>query len=526
MTSIFRFCLTIGLLTATLHCHAQNIIVNTGRPLDTAMPAERSVLEFNLNDYFAAYAAPGPIATFHFRVAKEDGVRPVNTAREFDAVGNPTGFRLPENMMTYQLTGDVSYDNLFETTAGTALHAEDLHFENLSVELQLLPQNAPQTVANFIARTRSGEFTDTIFHRNLPDTGFPGVSAVIQGGGFRIFQGERNSMGLPLFSANPGNPTVVLEYDVANAPGTIAMARPSGLPDAASSEFFFNITDNSRAFGRNFNFFDPFGYTVFGRLVNLEEGMNVLRRVNNMPLFNAAEFFGSGAFQNTPVYLPTAPRAFDEDNFARVTAIDIPEGQPAEGLQFSWQFVNLDGLSGNRDSFDVQLGNDGLLRIQRSLIGRAAIEIKATTPTGQEFIIPVRLEGFNQAVINYFPLAQLLPISESNLSVYTIAWFGNIITEFQQENGSLIDTFPWVWHGEHGWIFLQGTGGFNVIYYDATLGFVFTRPATYPWLYSFDLQRWFFYARNSGSGGVDPVQGDLRWFYDSVAEVWLQGKDL
>ncbi|MCD8481855.1 MAG: hypothetical protein LR015_03775 [Verrucomicrobia bacterium] len=128
MISFFRYWIAAGVLGASLSVTAQDIVVNVGRPLDTAMPASNPVLEFDFGSYFASFPTPGPVATLHFRVASEGGARDIFTARAFDGVGNPTGFRDPVRMMSYQLGGELEYDNLFQRSDGAPLTADDFGF--------------------------------------------------------------------------------------------------------------------------------------------------------------------------------------------------------------------------------------------------------------------------------------------------------------------------------------------------------------------------------------------------------------
>ncbi len=123
------------------------------------------------------------------------------------------------------------------------------------IRVELFPEIAPKTVANFLGYVESGFYDDTAFHRVIE--GF-----VVQGGGFT-----------PELHPKPtGNPVrVETRNGMVNERGTIAMARMSGR-STATSQFFFNLSDNpnlNRSGGQ-------FGYTVFGRVV---EGMDVVDQI-------------------------------------------------------------------------------------------------------------------------------------------------------------------------------------------------------------------------------------------------------
>jgi len=130
------------------------------------------------------------------------------------------------------------------------------------IRIELYPDAAPKTVANFLEYVKSKGYDGTQFHRVID--GF-----MIQGGGFTAD-----------FYQKPTRPPVVNEAEMAskagitNKPGTIAMARTSD-PNSATNQFFINVADNSRL---NFRSPDPggIGYTAFGKVV---EGMDVVNKI-------------------------------------------------------------------------------------------------------------------------------------------------------------------------------------------------------------------------------------------------------
>ena len=126
------------------------------------------------------------------------------------------------------------------------------------VRIELYPESAPRTVANFLAYVNSGFFDDTVFHRVIEDF-------VVQGGGFT-----------PEMQLKPTAKPVRAETKngLANERGTVAMARDLGR-DTATSQFFFNLKDNE-ALDRDTR---SFGYTVFGRVI---EGMDVVDRISRV----------------------------------------------------------------------------------------------------------------------------------------------------------------------------------------------------------------------------------------------------
>jgi len=153
----------------------------------------------------------------------------------------------------------------FAFTAATALAANpqvDLDTSAGTIRVELYPDAAPKTVANFLEYVKSGHYAGTQFHRVIG--GF-----MIQGGGFTgDFQQKPTRAPVPIESEQS------LKAGLSNVPGTLAMARTSE-PNSATAQFFINVADNSRL---NFRSADPagYGYTVFGKVVS---GMDVVNKI-------------------------------------------------------------------------------------------------------------------------------------------------------------------------------------------------------------------------------------------------------
>jgi cyclophilin family peptidyl-prolyl cis-trans isomerase len=130
------------------------------------------------------------------------------------------------------------------------------------IRVELYPDIAPKTVANFLEYVKAKHYDGTQFHRVI--AGF-----MIQGGGFTgDFQEKPTRAPVPIESE------LSVKGGLSNAPGTIAMAR-TGDPNSATSQFFINVADNKRL---DFRSADQagYGYTVFGKVV---EGMDVVNKI-------------------------------------------------------------------------------------------------------------------------------------------------------------------------------------------------------------------------------------------------------
>ena len=128
------------------------------------------------------------------------------------------------------------------------------------IVLELYPEKAPQTVANFLEYVKSGFYDGLIFHRVID--GF-----MIQGGGMNARMEEKATRPPVENEARNG-----LKNDV----GTIAMARTQD-PNSATAQFFINLENN-----RSLNYPSPdgAGYAVFGKVA---EGMDVVRKIGKEP---------------------------------------------------------------------------------------------------------------------------------------------------------------------------------------------------------------------------------------------------
>ena len=138
--------------------------------------------------------------------------------------------------------------------------------------MELYPQKAPNSVANFLRYVDGGFFDGGSFHRTVHAENQPNDSiriAVIQGDISR----ERRRDGFGSIGLERTNETGLKHLD-----GTVSMAR--GGPDTASSSFFVCLGDQPELdFGGARNP-DGQGFAAFGSVV---EGMDVVQAINASP---------------------------------------------------------------------------------------------------------------------------------------------------------------------------------------------------------------------------------------------------
>src|SRR6476660_6473642 len=103
-----------------------------------------------------------------------------------------------------------------------------------TIDIQLFPDRAPLTVANFfhyLDRPSNG-YNGTFIHRSVP-------AFIIQGGGFITSTLTVN--GTHITTDAP----VINEFHHSNVRGTLAMAKMDGNPNSATTDWFVNLVDNS-----------------------------------------------------------------------------------------------------------------------------------------------------------------------------------------------------------------------------------------------------------------------------------------
>jgi cyclophilin family peptidyl-prolyl cis-trans isomerase len=126
--------------------------------------------------------------------------------------------------------------------------------------IELMPDRAPLTVANFLRYVREGYYSDTLIHRVV-------ANFVIQGGGHSASELKLKPVHDPVNNES-GN-------GLQNKRGTVGLARGESA-HSGNAQFYVNLVDNPDL--------DPlptrWGYAVFGRVV---QGMDVVDRIGVTP---------------------------------------------------------------------------------------------------------------------------------------------------------------------------------------------------------------------------------------------------
>jgi peptidyl-prolyl cis-trans isomerase A (cyclophilin A) len=126
--------------------------------------------------------------------------------------------------------------------------------------IEVMPDRAPLTVANFLRYVREGYYSNTLIHRVV-------ANFVIQGGGHSATDLKLKPVHDPVPNES-GN-------GLQNKRGTVGLARGES-PHSGNAQFYVNLVDNPDL--------DPlptrWGYAVFGKIV---QGMDVVERIGVTP---------------------------------------------------------------------------------------------------------------------------------------------------------------------------------------------------------------------------------------------------
>ena len=135
--------------------------------------------------------------------------------------------------------------------------------------IEVDPERAPLTCANFLQYVKDGFYNGTIVHR--VENNF-----VLQGGGYDVNYKAKTTR--PAVSNESGN-------GLSNTRFSVGLAR-AGNPHSGTSQFYVNISDNE--------VLNPnparWGYAVFGKVV---EGLEVIDRIGQQPTGDAGTFKGT-----------------------------------------------------------------------------------------------------------------------------------------------------------------------------------------------------------------------------------------
>ena len=155
------------------------------------------------------------------------------------------------------------------------------------ITLELYPDKAPVTVANFLEYVKAGSYNGTIFHRVIS-------TFMIQGGGLDAQMNKKPTRAPIKNEADNG---------LTNDAYTVAMARTNN-PDSATAQFFINVANNTFLNHRG-KTPQGWGYAVFAKVV---KGKEVVDKIKAVPTAT------KDMYENVPVEPVTIVKATVVEN--------------------------------------------------------------------------------------------------------------------------------------------------------------------------------------------------------------------
>ena len=163
-------------------------------------------------------------------------------------------------------------------------------------DIELFDDSAPLTVANFIRYAESGRYNGTVIHRSVPNF-------VVQGG-WLTYESESNSL-MPIKTDS----ALLNEFRLSNIRGTVAMAKVGGNPNSATSQWFINLSDNSKNLDNQNG-----GFTVFGRIIG--NGITIADEISSLKTYTV------GGITDFPLKEYVESK-ISSDNFITISKVDI-----------------------------------------------------------------------------------------------------------------------------------------------------------------------------------------------------------
>lgn len=225
-----------------------------------------------------------------------------------------------------------------------------------TVKIELYPDKAPNTVANFIKLAERGFYNDLTFHRTIPDF-------MIQGG-----DKKGDGTGTPTLKDLKGEGAEEKEYGIKgeflannyentlkHTKGVISMARSDyssmGLTEqgynSAGSQFFIMTSDNSSLDGL---------YAAFGKVI---EGYDIIEKISNVEVtYRSSELAegeeapkdeqGNELSSDMPKNKPVI-KSVTVDTFG----VNYGEPETVDAFEYQSYLSQMYGLSGNTASSEV-----------------------------------------------------------------------------------------------------------------------------------------------------------------------------
>lgn len=172
-----------------------------------------------------------------------------------------------------------------------------------SFQVNLFDQTTPKTVENFLRYVNEQSYHESTIHRSIPNF-------VVQGGGYK-YDGV-----IPLTRIET-SPMIENEPKWSNVRGTIAMAKLQNNANSATSQWYFNLKNNSESLDA-----ENGGYTVFGQVIG-DQGMSIVDKIAELNRCGEVPVVNYTQEQCTDANIEP-----DSSNLVTVTSIAVIDSDP------------------------------------------------------------------------------------------------------------------------------------------------------------------------------------------------------
>jgi hypothetical protein len=145
----------------------------------------------------------------------------------------------------------------------------------------------------------------------------------------------------------------------------------------------------------------------------------------------------------------------------------------------------------------------GMVQLNDSVTGATTAYFGFSSTTGGGYALTQATAGGFQ--VGTFSISNTSPWPDATSlgnGWMTSNWFGTFN----------VNNYPWIYHQQHGWMYVFGTDPNSIWLWTSDLGFLWTSQSVYPWLWSDAQQTWLYYS----VGSSNP-----RYFYNWNTQKWV-----
>lgn len=277
---------------------------------------------------------------------------------------------------------------------------------------------APLHVENFLRYVNEGAYDRTFFHRTIGGTETT-VATIAQAGGFR----------LPYSTKIPSYDPLALEGTLTHEIYTLAAARTNE-PNSATSQFFFNLVDNTGGYfpGGGTTGDANYRYTVYGRAVG--SGGAVLRQVGMLPVYSMID--GSAnttAFTSIPLR-DKVPNILTDKNLIIIHSI---KEVPLYATDNETSVLTFSAESSNPEVAQVSVTGSTLNILPGSINGTTEVTVRASEEAGDYVTATFEVETNSELSIARPPRSHVIAVGDA--VVFDVEARGAGLTYQWQHNG-------------------------------------------------------------------------------------------